>query len=114
MFYYAFQVSFFWFVLLSLAGSLFLNGAGTVFKTSEVRSHLHLNAGLSVYFSFSQSHGRKFTAVSESRQKSRILPCCVRAPAGVCSPFTCGALTLRDMLTHTMGAFAGSESRIRI
>lgn len=32
--YYAFQVSFYWFVLLSLAGNFFLNGAGTGFKTT--------------------------------------------------------------------------------
>lgn len=80
------------------------------------RSHLHLNGTLSEYVSFWLSHGRTFTAASESRQKHRMLSCCVRAggagrrPAGVCSalnsPFTCGALSPWDTVVYTLNAKA--------
>lgn len=72
--------------------------------------------------------------IEAEKQDASVLCACGAGsrPAGVCSPFTCGALTPRDTAVYTLnakvldtewqmllamghsGAFDGSESRIRI
>ncbi len=94
-------------------------------KHNEVRrSHLHLNGVLSEYVSLWLTHAQSFTAASESRQKRRMLSCCVRAggagrcPAGVCSDldsaFTCGALAPRDRPSTCWTLKQGSDSEPQV